>query len=133
VKIYYWSDRYKNVSTRTSAMSKEKIQQISPAFRALPPADSFRGSQSYRFAFGQKIWHSLFFSPKANFKIFPKLRRPRRVAARLAEAGSTGFLLRQTLPAGSAKLLTLLDVLLVLLHFVRHTNYLHSAAWTRRV
>src|SRR5271166_2847982 len=26
-----------------------------------------------RFAFGQKIWHTIFFSPKTNFKIFPKL------------------------------------------------------------
>src|SRR5208337_1367023 len=26
-----------------------------------------------RFAFGQKIWHTIFFSSKANFKIFPKL------------------------------------------------------------
>ena len=26
-----------------------------------------------RFAFGQKIWHTIFFSPQANFKIFPKL------------------------------------------------------------
>src|SRR5271165_1286116 len=26
-----------------------------------------------RFAFGQKIWHSIFFSSKPNFKIFPKL------------------------------------------------------------
>jgi hypothetical protein len=27
----------------------------------------------YRIAFGQKIWHAIFFSPKPNFKIFPKL------------------------------------------------------------
>ena len=26
-----------------------------------------------RFAFGQKIWHTIFFSSKPNFKIFPKL------------------------------------------------------------
>jgi hypothetical protein len=26
-----------------------------------------------RFAFGQKIWHTIFFSSKTNFKIFPKL------------------------------------------------------------
>src|SRR5271166_3110136 len=26
-----------------------------------------------RFAFGQKIWHTIFFSSKATFKIFPKL------------------------------------------------------------
>src|SRR5450432_885784 len=41
---------------------------------------SFRGSCSYGlfpwialpcFAFGQKIWHPIFFSPTANFKIFP--------------------------------------------------------------
>ena len=27
------------------------------------------------FAFGQKIWHTIFFSSKPNFKIFPKLAR----------------------------------------------------------
>ena len=41
--------------------------------RALAPAASFRGPQSYRFAFGQKIWHTIFFSSKATFKIFLKL------------------------------------------------------------
>ena len=34
-----------------------------------------------RFAFGQKIWHTIFFSPKPNFKIFPKLLpKPRRAS-----------------------------------------------------
>jgi hypothetical protein len=33
-----------------------------------------------RFAFGQKIWHTIFFSSKPNFKIFPKLLLRRRAS-----------------------------------------------------
>src|SRR6266403_2951989 len=37
-----------------------------------------------RFAFGQKIWHTIFLSSKANFKIFPKLLpKPRRASPSL--------------------------------------------------
>ena len=52
-----------------------------PLFKSSTP-ESFRGSCScglfpwvalLRFAFGQKIWHTIFFSSKANFKIFRKL------------------------------------------------------------
>ena len=36
------------------------------------------------FAFGQKIWHNILFSSKANFKIFPKLLpKPRRASRSL--------------------------------------------------
>ena len=56
----------------------------STAFRALAPTASFRGSLCFRFAFGQKIWHTIFFSSKANFKIFPKLLpKPRRASPSL--------------------------------------------------
>src|SRR6202023_1119237 len=58
------------------------------AARRCPPfksstAESFRGSCSYglfpwvallRFAFGRRIWHTIFFSSKAHFKIFPQPR-----------------------------------------------------------
>src|ERR1700720_686814 len=53
-----------------------------PPFKSSTP-ESFRGSCScglfpwvalLRFAFGRRIWHTIFFSSKANFKIFPKPR-----------------------------------------------------------
>jgi hypothetical protein len=63
-----------------------------PPFKSSTP-ESFRGSCSYglfpwvtllRFAFGQKIWHTIFLSSKANFKIFPKLLpKPRRASPSL--------------------------------------------------
>jgi hypothetical protein len=38
-------------------------------------------SSLLRFAFGQKIWHTIFFASKVNFKIFPKLLpKPRRAS-----------------------------------------------------
>jgi hypothetical protein len=51
------------------------------AFRALAPAASFRGSLCFASLSGQKIWHTIFFSSKANFKIFAKLLPKRRGAS----------------------------------------------------
>src|ERR1700758_3227971 len=52
----------------------------------------FRGSQSYRFAFGQKIWYTLFLSSKANFKISPKLLpKPRRASPSLKNSPAMGL------------------------------------------
>ena len=61
------------------------FSQAESPLRALAPAASFRGPQSYRFAFGQKIWHTIFFSPKPNFKI-PSLSR-HRAACLASHAG----------------------------------------------
>ena len=47
-----------------------------------------------RFAFGQKIWHTIFFSSKPNFKIFPKLLLASRsfsVSEKLARYGSSAL------------------------------------------
>ena len=46
----------------------------STAFRALAPGGLFPWGALLRSAFGQKIWHTIFFSSKANFKILPKPR-----------------------------------------------------------
>ena len=58
--------------------------------RALAPTASFRGPQSYRFAFGKKIWHTIFFSSKATFKIFLKLL-PKPGALRLRKTRPLWF------------------------------------------
>ena len=73
-----------------------RLKRLSPIRQGgrCPPFKSstregFRGSCScglfpwvalLRFAFGQKIWHTIFFSPKANFKIFSKLLLRRRAS-----------------------------------------------------
>ena len=44
-----------------------------------------------RFAFGQKIWHTIFFSPKPNFKIFPKLLPSLAELLSLRKAGSLRY------------------------------------------
>ena len=52
--------------------------------RALAPTASFRGPLCCASPSAKKIWHTIFFSPKPNFKIFPKLLpKPRRAAPSL--------------------------------------------------
>ena len=65
----------------------------STAFRALAPAASFRGSLCCA-CFGQKIWHTIFFSSKTNFKIFPKLLPNPREASPFQKSSSAMVLPR---------------------------------------
>jgi hypothetical protein len=66
-----------------------------------------------RFAFGQKIWNTIFFSSKPNFKTFPKLLpKPRRgfsVSEKLARYGSCAL--------SGVEHLTLLVALALIRHF----------------
>jgi DNA repair protein RadC len=67
----------------------------STAFRALAPAASFRGSLCFASLFGQKIWHTIFFSSKANFKNIPeaapKASPSFSVSEKLARYGSSAL------------------------------------------
>src|SRR5208283_3804285 len=49
-------------------------------FGALAPPTSFRGPFCFASLSAKKIWHTIFFSPQANFKIFPKLLLRRRAS-----------------------------------------------------
>src|SRR5271166_453607 len=72
-----WLKRLPSSSRR---LARHLPFKSSTAFRALAPAASLPWAALLRFAFGQKIWHTIFFSPKTNFKIFPKLLPKRRGA-----------------------------------------------------
>src|SRR6202048_517400 len=70
---------------RLARPSNRWLKRPTPnASRRCPPFKSSTAARScsyglfpwaalLRFAFGQKIWHTIFFSSKPNFKIFPKL------------------------------------------------------------
>ena len=78
-----------------------------------------------RFAFGQKTWHAIFFSPKPNFKIFPKLL-PRAspsfsVSEKLARYGSSAL-------SGVEHLTLLVGKESVALALIRHFGSLKALA-----
>ena len=97
----------------------------STAFRALAPAASFRGSQSYRFAFGQKIWHTIFFSSESELQNIPEAApeasRSFSVSEKLARYGSSAL-------SGVEHLTLLVGRKSVALALIRHFGSLKGLA-----